>query len=157
MSSDLTTTLEAAGIDPASLGPFAALVEALDAVVHQRLQDALAERLAEVAPSAYNEDRPSDWDRWFSAEQLAERWQLDKQRVYEIPDFELPFRNIAGTRRKRYHGLDVLRYEGVITQDEYDGFQEARRPGKEAGVLLRPTSEPAGLRQVRGGLDPRHE
>lgn len=97
-----------AGLDPATLGPFAGLLEAFDAVVQRRVGE------GSVAPVSTPETLESDVDPWrlYSSEQAAHVLGLDdRDRVTRIAEAELPKRWGGPNRGAlRYLGADLLCY-----------------------------------------------
>ena len=59
--------------------------------------------------------------RFFTAKELSERWDLSKQRIYAIPEQDLPAIYVGPNRGKKlYRSLDVYLFEQTITKSEYD-------------------------------------
>lgn len=127
MSSDLHTVLEAAGIDPATLGPFAALVEALDAVVQLRIDGAAGDLKAARSNSAAEAmlaavDGGLHPDHDYLPEQGAAFLGIEASTYNKLSRSLLPRRKGGYAR-----GVDIMAYRGDITYEEARAYKEAKR------------------------------
>lgn len=137
MSSDLRHTLEAAGLDPDSLGPFAPVVEALCAVV--AAGGTGAPRSADVQLAA-----PSAFEPWraYTAKEAAEFLGLARtDSVYEIPEVELPRVRVGPNRGSvRFLGADLVCYAKALAPIDYEAVRDQfedrlKRPAPAAMTL----------------------
>lgn len=112
MSDDLRKMLEAGGIDPSSLGPFAAIVEAFDVVVQARIEE------GREGSVNIPESPDSDVDPWrlYTSKQAAGILGIDdRDTVTRIDETELPKRWVGPNRGAlRYLGADLLCYATML-------------------------------------------
>jgi len=86
--------------------------------------------------SDYAEPGPHARRKFFMPEELMDRWGWGKTKVYEIPEFELPFWKKG--QLKRYFWAHVWAYEGRITRQQADDIyavQEVEKGSKEGHIL----------------------
>lgn len=89
-------------------------------------------------------------DCLYNAKDLASRWFSGRvQSVHDISPMELPRKKVGAARgRSLFYGLDILRYEGTITEEQYHAFQE-----NKLKVLESTPKAPAKLRRLRNVVD----
>lgn len=90
----------------------------------------------------YVEPGPRSPRKYFTPEELMERWGWGKTKVYEIPEFELPYWKKG--QLKRYFWAHVWAYEGRITREQADAFYALQEA--ELEILSHP---PAKLTRLR--------
>lgn len=129
-------------IDPMA-GMFDALAERVAAVVIDRMDGALQASSEKANLSGI--ELSIHPDRFYSAKELASRWFGGRvQSVHEISPMELPRKKVGASRGKSlFYGLDIMRYEGTITEGQYNAFQEAKLK-----VLESKAKAPAQLRRL---------
>lgn len=90
----------------------------------------------------YQEPGPHARRKFFTPEELMERWGWGKTKVYEIPEIELPYWKKG--QLKRYFWAHVWAYEGRITREQADTIYALQET--ELEVLSHP---PAKLTRLR--------
>jgi hypothetical protein len=109
--------------------------DALDQVQRQiehlaRLLEVQVAGAGNEADAAYAEPGPYVRRKFFTPEELMERWGWGKTKVYEIPEHELPFWKRG--QLKRYFWAHVWAYEGRITREQADEIYAVK--GFEKGL-----------------------
>ena len=92
--------------------------------------------------SDYQEPGPHTKRKFFTPEELMERWEWGKTKVYEIPEIELPYWKKG--QLKRYFWAHVWAYEGRLTREQADSLYAVQT--SELEVLSHP---PAKLTRLR--------
>lgn len=92
--------------------------------------------------SDYQEPGPYAKRKFFTPEELMERWGWGKTKVYEIPEIELPYWKKG--QLKRYFWAHVWAYEGRITQEQADSLYAVQT--SEFEVLPHPPAKFTRLR-----------
>lgn len=123
---DLCRDLQRLGIDPAALGPFAAVVEAVDALVAHRLREAAgdlkaARASAEARATLAAVDEPLHPDHVYSTAQAAKFLGLSRAYANQLPHDLIPHEG------GRWRGVDIMAYTGLITRGEAAAYKEAQR------------------------------
>ena len=139
--------------------PFMAYFEAMKADIVEAVLAGLSERLPAMAGLAAGRAEESlQVDRYYTAKDLARRWYHDDRksatnRVHGISEHELP-RTRVGPQRGRtlFYGLNVLVYEGHVTEEQYHAIQKSKLP-----LLPGAPKEPTRLRRHGHALDPNHQ
>ncbi len=96
-----------------------------------RLSDRLAEHIRDKLPDwrplvsdpEDGEILGIDPHRLYSAQALAERWDISADTVYRIGDNQLPRADWQGSG-VRYRGVDILHYEGITLNSEHSSPDE---------------------------------
>lgn len=114
-------------VDLKALGPFAGVVEAVDALVQRRLQEAVgdlravrAAATAEALLAALDDGLHPDHD--YLPAQAAEFLGLKKTSYDSIPRSLLPRRKGGFVR-----GVDLMAYRGDVTREEAEAYKAAKR------------------------------
>ena len=93
-------------------------------------------------------------DGYYDAPYLAARWRLSEGKagtnaVHAILEAELPRARVgAGRGRTLFYGLDVLRYEGRISEDQYRAISE-----RKLAILEGSQKEPARIWRLGDSID----
>ena len=125
------------------------LVMQLDPEELDHIADRLAERISEELASAVVPDdgtiKGLDPHRLYTAQQVAERWNVSKDTVY---------RNLRRAdwngQGARFRGIDILRYEGVDVEEPVSSGRASSSTQPESPP--EPTSQDAGDESYNGTL-----
>lgn len=121
--------------------------EALDKMRQQidRLFELLVHGRSGMAPCSeteYVEPGPHSRRKFFTPEELMERWKWGKTKVYEIPENELPFWKKG--QLKRYFWAHVWAYEGHISREQAEMIYAVQTSKLE--ILSHSQTKPTRLR-----------
>lgn len=119
-----------------SAHPFDAYFEQMEARIVEAVSGA-----ARIVPAPSPALEAMQLQPFYTARELALRWRFGTderpraQTVLDIPEWDLPRRKVGPSRGSViFELLDVLLYEGTITERERDAVQESRKQ-----QLLHPT------------------
>ena len=124
------------------------------------VQDVTAGILAQLQQGPVDVDAPEPLraDAYYTAKDLARRWYHNDEkgptnRVHGISELELP-RTRVGPKRGTtlFYGLSILRYEGHVSEAQYNAIQKAKLP-----LLASAPKEPTRLRRHGHALDQNHQ
>lgn len=150
-------TLKQTPLADRPVDPFMAYFEAMKADIVEAVLAGLSERLPAMAGLAAGRGEAEESlqvDRYYTAKDLARRWYDDDRksatnRVHGISEHELPRTRVGpGRGRTLFYGLDILRYEGHVTQVEYDAIQK-----RKLALLESSPQTPRRVRRLGNALD----